>query len=70
MVSVDADPEEEGTHGYIVSQAAQRYITALREAGHQAETLAISKQGGLPGRRGQRRCSKEEGVVRGRSVQS
>ncbi|MGC6419339.1 MAG: alpha/beta hydrolase [Bradymonadia bacterium] len=39
VISVDADPAEQGTHGYIVSRAAERYITALREAGHQADTL-------------------------------
>jgi len=39
VVSVDADPQEQGTYGYIVSRAAERYIAALREAGHQADTL-------------------------------
>ena len=39
VISVDADPAVEGTHGYIVSQAAERYTAALREAGHQADTL-------------------------------
>ena len=39
IVSVDQDPMAPGTHGYIVSQAAQRYVTALRAAGHKADTL-------------------------------
>lgn len=39
VVSVDADPAVEGTHGYIVSRAAERYIDALQTAGHRAETL-------------------------------
>ncbi len=39
VISVDEDPEEEGTHGYIVARAAARYVEALRAAGHQAETL-------------------------------
>ena len=39
VVSVDADPVVEGTHGYIVAKAAARYIAAPQEAGHQAETV-------------------------------
>ena len=37
IVSVDQDPEEVGTHGYIVSKAAERYVSALSAAGHHAE---------------------------------
>ncbi len=39
IVSVDEDPNVEGTHGYIVSKTAQHYVAALQDAGHQAETL-------------------------------
>ena len=44
VISVDADPEEVGSHGYIVSNTANRYIEALREAGHQAETFHDSEE--------------------------
>ena len=37
IVSVGKDPAVKGSHGYIVSEAAQRYATALRNAGHLAE---------------------------------
>ena len=36
MVSVDADPDQLGTHGYIVDQTAQHYVAALQAAGHRA----------------------------------
>ncbi len=39
IISVDAAVDEVGSHGYIVSQCAQRYVEALRAAGHQSETL-------------------------------
>ena len=39
IVSVDADPNVEGTHGYIVSETAKRYTTALREAGHESDHI-------------------------------
>lgn len=39
IVSVDEDPEVEGTHGYIVSNAAARYVAALEEAGHSADRI-------------------------------
>lgn len=39
VVSVDADPAVEGTHGYIVSKSSERYVTALETAGHDAETV-------------------------------
>ena len=44
IISVDESPEEEGTHGYIVSKAAERYQAALREAGHTAETFHDSSE--------------------------
>ena len=44
IISVDKDPEEEGTHGYIVSKTAQRYVEALRAAGHQAKTIHDSSE--------------------------
>lgn len=39
VVSVDADPDVEGTHGHIVSKAAERYVAALRAADHRADTI-------------------------------
>ena len=36
IVSVDQDPQTKGSHGYIVSSAAKRYVAALKQAGHQA----------------------------------
>ena len=39
VVSVDADPEVVGSHGYIVSQAARRYVDALIAAGHHGRTI-------------------------------
>ena len=44
LISVDEDVNDETTHGYIVSKAAQRYVTALTEAGHQAETFHDSTE--------------------------
>ena len=38
MVSVDEDPEEVGSYGYLVFQTALNYATALQEAGHTAST--------------------------------
>ena len=37
-MSTDEDPDVEGSYGYIVSQAAEDYVSALVDAGHQAET--------------------------------
>lgn len=39
VVSVDADPAKPGTHGYIVARAAERYVSALQDAGHRAEAV-------------------------------
>ncbi len=39
MVSVGSDPDQPGTHGYIVDQTAQHYAAALLAAGHQAQTF-------------------------------
>ena len=39
MVSVDANPDQPGTHGYIVDQTAQHYVAALQAAGHRAQSL-------------------------------
>ena len=39
VISVDAAVDEVGSHGYIVSRCAQRYVEALRAAGHQSHTL-------------------------------
>lgn len=39
IVSVDEDPEVEGSYGYIVSNAAERYVAALEEAGHSADHI-------------------------------
>ena len=39
IISVDEDPEEEGTHGYIVSKTAEHYVNALTAAGHSADTF-------------------------------
>ena len=39
VISVDKDPKVQGTHGYIVAKAAQRYVDALVKAGHAAKTL-------------------------------
>ena len=44
VVSVDADPHQEGSHGYLVSKAAQRYVAALQNAGHQAEAFHDSNE--------------------------
>ena len=39
MVSVGPDPDQPGTHGYIVDQTAKHYAAALQAAGHQAQTF-------------------------------
>lgn len=39
LVSVEASPEEPGSHGYIVHAAAEHYAEALRGAGHTASTV-------------------------------
>lgn len=39
IISVDASVDEVGSHGYIVAQCANRYVDALRAAGHPSETL-------------------------------
>ena len=39
VVSVDEDPAQAGSHGYIVSKTAERYVTALQEAGHIGEAF-------------------------------
>ena len=39
MVSVDAEPDQPGTHGYIVDQTARHYAAALQAAGHRAQTF-------------------------------
>lgn len=39
VVSVDEDPAQAGSHGYIVSKTAERYVTALQEAGHMGEAF-------------------------------
>ena len=39
LVSVEPSPDDVGSHGYIVSQASERYAQALLDAGHLAETL-------------------------------
>ena len=44
MVSVDQDPDQPGTHGYIVEQMAQHYAAALQAAGHRAETFHDSSE--------------------------
>ena len=44
LVSVQPSPDDVGSHGYIVSQAAERYAQALRDAGHVAETLHDSDE--------------------------
>lgn len=44
IVSVDEDPEVEGTHGYIVSKAAERYVAALKDAGHSADHIHDSAE--------------------------
>ena len=36
IISVDQDPNMEGSYGYLVSQTGQRYVNALKQAGHQA----------------------------------
>ena len=38
-LGLDKDPKVQGTHGYIVAKAAQRYVDALVKAGHTAKTL-------------------------------
>ena len=37
MVSVGPDPNQPGTHGYIVDQTAQHYAAALQATGHRAQ---------------------------------
>ena len=44
LVSVGPDPEEDGTHGYIVHHTAERYAAALHSAGHQATTFHDSSE--------------------------
>ena len=44
IISVDESPEIVGTHGYIVSRAAERYVAALRAAGHQARAVHDSTE--------------------------
>ena len=44
MVSVDADPDQPGTHGYIVDQTARHYAAALQAAGHRAQTFHDSSE--------------------------
>ena len=44
IVSVGADIETPGTHGYIVSMAAKRYSEALSAAGHDVEIFHDSKE--------------------------
>lgn len=44
LVSVEPSPEDVGSHGYIVSQAAERYAQALLDAGHVAETFHDSAE--------------------------
>ena len=39
LVSVGPNPDQAGTHGYIVNQTAQRYAAALKRAGHDATTV-------------------------------
>lgn len=39
IISVDADPALAGSHGYIVSKAAENYVDALQAAGHKGETF-------------------------------
>ena len=34
----------EGSHGYIVSNAAERYVAALEEAGHSADHIHDSAE--------------------------
>lgn len=44
VISVDTDPDVAGTHGYIVSRAAERYREALSAAGHQVEIFHDSAE--------------------------
>ena len=44
LVSVEPSPTDEGTHGFIVSQASERYAAALRAQGHTAETFHDSDE--------------------------
>ena len=37
IVSVDTDPNEVGSYGYLVWETGQNYVSALVEAGHQAK---------------------------------
>ena len=37
IISVDQDPNLEGSYGYLVLQTGQRYVSALKQAGHQAK---------------------------------
>ena len=39
LVSVGANSDQEGTHGYIVDQTAQHYAAALQTAGNEARTF-------------------------------
>lgn len=39
MVSVGPNPDQPGTHGYIVDRTAQHYAAALQAAGHTATTF-------------------------------
>ena len=39
VISVDEDPARAGSHGYIVSKAAENYVTALQNAGHTGEAF-------------------------------
>lgn len=44
LVSVEPSPDEEGSHGWIVSKASEHYAEALRAEGHLVETLHDSDE--------------------------